>query len=57
MATDLKVNVDTSEVDKAVEKVTRLCNLLQEAKDLLHELAALEINIDPVLRNDSKSNK
>lgn len=54
MGTDLKVNVDTSEVDDAIEKVTHLCNLLQEAKALLSELTTIKINIDPTLKGIDK---
>ena len=41
----VKVNVDKSEVKKAIKKVKRLRRLLKEANSLADELALKEIKI------------
>lgn len=41
----LDVNADTSQVDKTIEKVERLHDLIKEANSLADELAKKKINI------------
>lgn len=45
MPEDVKVNVDRSEVKKAIKKVKRLRKLLKEANSLVDELALKGIKI------------
>ena len=41
----MEVKIDTTEIDKAIEKSVRLQELLKEANSLARELASTELNI------------
>lgn len=42
----LTAKIDTTEIDKAVEKAVRLKKLLKEANSLARELASMELKLD-----------
>lgn len=42
----LTAKIDTTEIDKAIEKAVRLQELLKEANSLARELASTELKLD-----------
>lgn len=42
----LTAKIDTTEIDKAIEKAVRLQELLKEANSLARELASMELKFD-----------
>ena len=42
----LTAKIDTTEIDKAIEKAARLQELMKEANSLARELASMELKLD-----------
>lgn len=42
----LTAKIDTTEIDKAIEKAVKLQELLKEANSLARELASMELKLD-----------
>lgn len=42
----LTAKIDTTEIDKAIEKAVRLQELMKEANSLARELASMELKLD-----------
>ena len=46
MKGNLTAKIDTTEIDKAIEKAVKLQELLKEANSLVRELASMELKFD-----------